>query len=780
MACEQMRQQNVGRVPPAAPKGRDGWDSPYSCGEWNPLYILHRRQWKRVFAFGLLGAIGVVVLFCSCKRAKPGEPGAARGFNVLLITMDTTRPDGLACYGNRFVKTPVLDKLAREGVLFEQCTTCAPITLPSHVSIMTATYPFMHGTRINGRPFVDEGNVTLAEMLRKENYTTGAEVASFILDACWGIDQGFESFRGVDKTNGAQGRQSEGGERTDVINSEPADVVCDRAIEWLTHHESEPFFQWVHFWDPHHPYNPPEPYRTQYKDPYLGEIAFMDEQIGRLLEHLKASGLERKTVVVVVADHGEAFIQHREGTHLYFVYDSTIHVPLLFKCPERIPKGRRIDAQVRTVDIVPTILDLLGMAPKPDAQGVSLLPLISGEKDDLHLAAYGETMSPHLEMGYAQLRCLRAGGWKYVHAPTPELYDVTRDWGEMTNVAERHPAVVADMRDQLESLIESSAPAAVRGGSDVPLDSMTAARLASLGYLAGSSGGGVGDELRGFLALEGPDPKDRIDVHIEYMKAKSYMGAGAQEKAAEILESLTRREPDNPAVWRLLANLRRVQGHYEEAVQLYRRVIELGHHVAVTHYHLGRALGELGRHEEAIEHFHECIRQLPQYPEAHAYLALALARQGMGTEALASFQEALDLDPAHEQACIGLSALLDSQGAVREAMQVLRAGLHRCPKSVTLANNLAWRLATVREAELRDGAEAVRLAESSRKRLGVEDPKILDTLAAAYAEVGQFPKAVELARRALELADPENAELAEQVRLRLALYESGRAYREGS
>jgi choline-sulfatase len=723
--------------------------------------------------------LGGLLWLGGCKKAEePGKSAVSKpSLNVLLITLDTTRADALSCYGHPVVKTPALDKLAAEGALFAQCTSCVPITLPSHASILTGTYPFIHGTRLNSRPFADEGNVTLSEILKQAGYVTGAEVSAFVLNAMWGIDQGFDTFGdvGMRPTPGEAVRDEPAG--WGLVNSEPADRMCERAIGWLEEHASAPFFLWVHFFDPHFPYEPPEPFKSQYENPYLGEVAFMDQQVGRLLDRLKALGLEGKTLVAVVGDHGEAFTQHREGTHSYFVYDSTLEVPLIFRCPGKIPAGRRIPAQVRTVDVVPTILDLLGMGPKPDAQGVSLLPLMSGSEADLDLAAYGETMSPHLELGYAQLRCLRAGGWKYIHAPTPELYNLVDDPGESVNVAEQHPDIVAALRERLRELIAEPSSVASEGPTEQPLDQVTVERLASLGYLARATGDDVGDELQGFAELKGADPKTRIGQHIKFMMARAHLAEGAPEKAVELLESLVQEEPDNPGAFALLAQLYRRAGRLTEAVEAYQRVLALRPDDAVIRLDAGRLLGELGRIDDAVEQLRQVAQEMPKYPDAHAYLALALAKQGQWAAAIEGFERALALDPGHEEARVGLSGVFEARRQPRDAAQVLREGLRLRPDCVKLANNLAWLLATASDRELRDGAEAVRLAEGIVERRGDDDPAILDTLAAAYAEAGRFADAVRTARRAVELASSaDQPDLSAEIAERLKNYEAHQPY----
>ena len=373
------------------------------------------------------------------------------------------------------------------------------------------------------------------------------------------------------------------------------------------------------------------------------------------------------------------------------------------------------------------------------------------------------------------------GGWKYIHAPTPELYNVVDDPGEVVNVASQHPEVMADLREQLRGLIADSSLAVPDGRSATILDAETEGRLASLGYLGGSTVGEVGDELAGFDELKGPDPKDRIDLRLRFVMAKAYDIEGRLPEAIATLEKLIQEEPDNPAPAGYLARIRRREGKLEEVVALYGKVLALRPDDWATRLERGRVLGTLGLVNEAVDELQQAAELAPDCAGAHSYLALGLIKQGKLQEAELRFRRALTLNPAHDDACVGLSSVLAARGRAGEASEVLREGLRHAPESIRLANNLAWRLATASQASLRDGAEAVRLAEGMCERQEGEDPALLDTLAAAYAEAGRFTEAVNTARRALELAESrERSELAEQIRARLVLYESGQAYHEGS
>jgi len=514
-----------------------------------------------LLAAGALGMLAAVVLYTFWPKSPPARPR----LNVLLITVDTLRADHLSCYGYRAMQTANLDRLAAEGTRFADCVTSVPITLPSHASIMTGTYPYVHGCRVNGEQPLHEANLTLAEILRAAGYTTHAEIAAFVLNARFGLDQGFDSYRDVPPPTPdavAAGRAER-----------PADEVCESTIAWLRDHAAQPFFVWVHLFDPHFPYAPPQPFRRGGLHPYDGEIAFVDEQVGRLVAALDALGLRDKTLVVLTADHGEGLWEHGEELHTVFVYDTTLAVPLIFRCPGLIPPGRTVTSQVRTIDIAPTILELLGLPAKQDAQGVSLAPLILNRgKAPRQLAAYGESMEPQVRFGYSALRCLRAGGWKYIHAPKPELYHIREDPGETDNLAEQYPERLQAMRERLRELIaQAPAPPWTRP-SRSRLDRESARRLQSLGYLTGT--GSATRDHAGTTELarfepSGPDPKDRIEA-IQWMHEST-------------------------------KGLR--TGDLEAAMAAYRKALEADPKLAAARYLLGQALQAQGKLNEALEQY---------------------------------------------------------------------------------------------------------------------------------------------------------------------------------
>src|SRR5262245_12285141 len=304
------------------------------------------------------------------RGVQPGD------LNLLLITLDTTRADRLGAYGWPASATPALDRIGRDGVLFDRAVAPAPLTLPAHASLFTGDYPPHHGVRDNGGFFLDERETTLAERLKARGLKTGGFVGSYVLDRTWGIGQGFDTY--FDNFDLSKFDTPSLGEV-----ERPANEVADRALGWLETVRSSRFFGWVHFYDPHSPYTPPEPYRTRFADrPYLGEIAFVDSQVGRIVAFLEAQHLIDRTIIVVAGDHGESLGAHGESTHGFFIYDAVLHVPLMIRAPYDVLHGRHVANVVRSVDVMPTVLDLLGLPPPDQVDGQSVVPMMTGAVDD--------------------------------------------------------------------------------------------------------------------------------------------------------------------------------------------------------------------------------------------------------------------------------------------------------------------------------------------------------------------------------------------------------------
>lgn len=458
-------------------------------------------RFKRVVAAGA----GVVALILGVTWWTLAERRHAP-IGVVIVTLDTTRADRLSSYGFMNVSLPHVERLAREGVVFDQATSVAPLTLPAHATIFTGLLPPNHRVRDNADAPLTDSATTLAETLAAHGFRTGAFVGSIVLDPERGLNQGFEEYVGVGKTDDpiAEARQRR------------ADEVMNDAIRWLDTTAGSRFFLWTHLYDPHRPYDPPEPFATTYgHNPYVGEIAFADSQIGQLLRALEERQLLDRTVVVVAGDHGESLGEHGERDHGIFVYENVLRVPLIIRSPSVRPT--RVGEVVRLTDIMPTVLDLLGV-PASGGDGVSLVDVMNERGHVLNLEAYSESLYPQ-RLGWSPLYALRNAQFKFVDAPRPELYDLLNDPFEERNIYSQHQALAAKMKARARDLAKG--PATKLSASRTLPAPEWRGRLATLGYVAA----GPLPEMAGEPL---PDPKDCLqpDTTVSRVPANPRCGAG--------------------------------------------------------------------------------------------------------------------------------------------------------------------------------------------------------------------------------------------------------------
>ena len=437
----------------------------------------------------------VIVVFLAWRKASPIDLTVNRSaWNVLILTLDTTRADRLGAYGFAGADTPNIDRMAREGALFEQAESAAPLTLPAHSSLFTGRFPFQHGVRDNGE-VLDPAERTLAQVLQARGFRTAAFAASYVLDARSGLARGFELYDGT-----FEHRPGDGSPRDGVRRS--ADEIVDRAVAWLDTVSDSRFFGWLHFYDAHRPYDLPDVGANRATG-YQGAIAFMDSQIGRIQSLLDARHLLDCTLVIVVGDHGESLGEHGEQTHGLFVYEGVTRVPLIIRAPAARMRGRRVSDVVRSVDVMPTVLDLLGIPVPASVAGASLAELMAGATGKAELETYSETMYPRYHFGWSELRAVRAKGFKLIAAPRPELYDLKNDPGEEHNLYQSRPTLAATLAGRLRAR-EQGAEAGATSARTIDRD--VRARLSALGYVGGSREiGGPPSAL--------PDPKDNIALY---------------------------------------------------------------------------------------------------------------------------------------------------------------------------------------------------------------------------------------------------------------------------
>ncbi len=614
-----------------------------------------------------------------CGRSAAGKAAGAH-WNVLLVTFDTTRADYIRCYGNQRIQTPTLDGLARDGVRFARALSAAPITAPSHTTILTGRYPIAHGVRDNGLFTLGKDQLTLAEILRAHGYATAAAVGAYPVIARFGLNQGFDLYD--DHLTGIyedyRGQRVMPKERL-FFDERRAAQVNEAILPWLKKHagrpDGKPFFAWVHYFDPHQPFEPPAPYDELYADDlYDGEIAYADSRLGFLLDYLKKQGELDRTLVVMAADHGEGLGEHDEITHAILAYNSTLHVPLIIRPPSEFPyRGTVVSHWVGTVDIVPTILDLLGIEIPDTVQGHSLRPFWTNDGQpsrwsDVH---YAENLSPRLTHGWGELRVLVEGSMKYIHGPTPELYDLDTDPDELHDLARERPGEAQRMRAHLEALLKQwSVPGA---STTQAVDAEVRHRLESLGYLGGTSATG-GEEIVEELRSDGVPPRERVGDLNDLSAAKHLLFEGKGVEALTYTERLLRRDPGNPAYIELDATALLQTGHLDEAWKVARQLPPGDSLSEPLMLSLARAEFDRGGRRKALEALTLYVEKQPSAQSAW-YLASFYTRLGEPEPARRELEKALELAPGFAPARVDLAVWYarsgDSPAAEREFLRVL-------------------------------------------------------------------------------------------------------------
>lgn len=610
-----------------------------------------------------LSTAAVWLSVCSVGFVAP-EAGPP---NVLLVTIDTLRADHLGAYGYDRIETPRIDGLAKRGALFRQAFSVVPLTLPSHASIMTGQWPPTHGARNNGQR-LPAGPATLAEILKGRGYRTGAFVGAFPLDSRFGLDRGFEAY---DDRYGSRNAQ-----RDLTFVERRADDVNEAALPWITARRGERFFAWVHYFDPHAPYEPPPPYGAGYRGrEYDGEIAYVDAALGRLIAGLEKSGLLDNTLIVLTADHGESLGEHGEATHGIFIYDSALHVPLVIVHPRIVPAGRTIGAPVALSDIAPTVLELLRIPVPAAMQGLSLVPLLRGgiaapDKRFTGRAIYQESLSGWLDRRWAPLRAVRTAEWKYIDAPQAELYDLASDPKETKNVLADRPEEARRLSADLGRL-QATMPAGK--ASETPMSEETRRKLRSLGYV----GGGSGPE-----PAKPPDPKAMMGLDALFNDAVLASEAGRLDEAEAQFQAALDKDPGFVQAYEYAAYNFYKMSRLDAAIGLLRKALSLDFRTAPLLARLGLYLQESGRIEESVAVLEEAAELGPDDAEVRNDLGVALFKSGRADRAAEEFQKAIGLDPSNAMAYNNL-------GNVRLALQAFEDAGAAFEKAVSFDPRLA-------------------------------------------------------------------------------------------
>ena len=653
------------------------------------------------------------------RRAEDSSP------DVILITVDTLRADHLACYGYKQIQTPNIDKLSADGVRFTQAISQCPITLPSHCSILTGTLPLFHGVRDNSGYRLPAHVTTLAEILKSSGYRTGAFVGAYVLNPATGLNHGFDTYMSDFKS-------SDVGEMNLSIAEHPAQQVMSQALTWLKRAKAgEKSFAWIHLFDPHAPYDPPAPFAARYaRHPYDGEIAYVDMAIGKLIQDLISRNAYKSALITLTSDHGEGLGEHGESTHGLFLYDSTLHVPWILKPPGSKHAGRIVTDPVQGIDLLPTVLQILGISKPETAQGVGQLSAIEGKKTVASRYALGETLLPYEQYGWSPLFSMRSAEHKFIQAPRSELYLLQEDPRENANVVETN-ASLANRLKQIRQQMATQYSGGDLSGAKVQIhDPEAFQRLLGLGYVAAAGPSRAAPDTSSLA-----DPKDKARIFdliweaVEDTESKRYGRAIAKLKEAlasdpqcyfarallgvscfqmgdfaqaaeQLRDALRLRPQDLIATFYLGMSLSRT-GRHESAEQAFRKVLEIdpGNEGALNNLgivylnlkrfsesaqiysqivklrpadsfawtNLGLAYMNLNRNEEAVTALRKAAQINPRMPQIRNNLGLALMNAGQTDQAIAHYREAIALDPGYAQAHYNLAIALKRKGLDREA-----------------------------------------------------------------------------------------------------------------
>lgn len=583
--------------------------------------------------------------------------------NILLISIDTIRADHLSCYGYKKMKTNNIDYLANTGIMFTKAFCQVPLTLPSHTSIMTGLYPHHHGVRNNGTYIFDKKSPTLAKILKEKGFKTAAFISAYVLDRRFGLDFGFELYDDEVPINPLSPHQLEAERK--------AEEVSKKALKWLKNNLNNKFFLWIHYYDPHTPYAPPKKYADKYEDPYDGEIAYVDDQIGLLITFLKKNNIYSDTLIIIIGDHGEAFGEHQELTHGMFLYDTTIHIPFIIKFP-KFNKHKKINATVRSIDLFPTILDLLHIN-NYKSDGNSLIPLIKSFSRKNNLINYAETLYPN-NFKWSPLFSIRTKEWKLIDSPKPELYDLLNDPEEKANIIQKYPEKAKKFMDLLQSIKKYE-----KSSASVYVDKETREKLQALGYISSYSKISKNEQL--------PDPKDKIYYWLMLRKAQWLISKNPDE-ALEILINLNREDTYTAAYAQTLSAYFQKIKDWDNAIYYINEAIKRDNSNFTYWYDLGYCYAKKGMLVEAMAAVQESINLYQANPEAYNLRGTLLIYNNLIEEAMKNFQKALEYDPKNSTALANIGNIYLKKQEYEKAENYYNTSLIYNPNNSNSLNGL--------------------------------------------------------------------------------------------
>ena len=707
--------------------GRPG--SPPAAGMAQTGSSKGRKPVHLILAALALVVIAAALYFIVLRPAKIQVTRSAK-MNVLLITLDTTRADRLGCYGYAKAKTPNLDTIARNGVRFENAYSQVPLTLPSHASIMTGLYPVAHGVHNNGTYALTPEKTTLAKVLKADGYKTAAFLASFSVDSRFGLDQGFDLY----DDNFQEGTPFK------ALNSErKAEQVYQVFLPWFEKLKDEPFFCWLHFFDPHLPYSPPAPYSEQFADHlYDGEVAYMDYIIGQVMRVIKDRNLLGRTLIVVAGDHGEAFGEKGESGHGIFLYDMALRVPLLLYAEGHLPAQQTVAARVRLIDVMPTVVDLLDKPAPAGVEGTSLVPYIL-KKNKKDLDSYIETYYPKENFGWASLTGLISGTRKYVRAPKEELYDLKSDPGETRNLFAVNPKEAEDLKSGLDRLIKESLLPGSSSGK-LALTAEEEARLRSLGYV---------DYTDKTAPTETADPKDRIDELKMVQDAEKFEFEGNYQAAAALHEKMLALRPGAASSYVSLALAQARLKKFDEAIQTLKHGLARIPNSELLLTRLGFTYLVTRQMDETLATMAEVLKINPRNIDAVTASAVILDEAGRKEEAQAYFERALAVEPENKFLRLSYGQNLAASGRVSEALDIYTKLTQDYPQ-----DPMPYQLIGFTHILLKDYDKAI---ENLKQAMFIKpSPPVYYFLATAYKEKGDAAETIRYLELYLEDTKGEN------------------------
>ena len=663
---------------------------------------------------------------------REGEP-----FNVLVITVDTIRADRIGAYGYDGVETPAMDELANGGIKFERAYSTTPLTLPAHTSLFSGTYPLYHGVRDNGGYVVPDELTTMAEIFAERGYDTAAFLAAYVLDSRWGLDQGYDTY--FDEFDvGNQQFISMGSVQR------PGNEVIDETLAWLDEGDRGPFFLWVHLYDPHAPYEPPEPFLSRYSgDRYNGEIAFTDTQIDRLLRALEERGVRDRTFIVLAGDHGESLGDHGEVQHGFFIYEGATHVPLLIWVPFDGFGGIERGEVVSLVDVMPTVLEMCGIEVPAHVQGTSLVPFFRAD----HVAApryvYSETFYARLHYGWSELTSIQDERYKLILSPEPELFDLQEDPGELTNLVGTQRAILgrlrADAADLVARFSEEESQAEL-----MDVDEETMKKLASLGYIGSFQISR--DDPEEVL----PSPRDKIGIYNRSIDARQAMQFERYEEAELLLREILTEDPGVLDAYQSLGQLYTLEGRFEEAVEVYRTAIPLKPDDPYTHIHLAEAQLAMGDLDSAQATAEGALELVEPHPHVYFLLGDISRRKEDYPSAIGYFEEVVSLNSESAAAYAGL-------GAVNFLLEQYDAAAANARKALDINQSVPGAHFTIaRVLEEKGDVNGAILEYQQELDVNPEHTGAHFNLAMIHRREGRTAEEAELLGRVLEI-DPEHA-----------------------